>query len=61
MVTDWAGDTEAWLASGDILAAPPAVHEVLLDLAERRLNATHRLRSGARAGWGQPSALVVRR
>jgi myo-inositol-1(or 4)-monophosphatase len=34
VVTDWAGDTEAWLASGDILAAPPAVHEVLLDLAK---------------------------
>ena len=33
VVTDWAGDDEAWLASGDILAAPPAVHEVLLDLA----------------------------
>ncbi len=34
VVTDWAGDPEAWLASGDILAAPPAVHEVLLDLAK---------------------------
>jgi myo-inositol-1(or 4)-monophosphatase len=33
VVTDWAGDDEAWLASGDILAGPPAVHEVLLDLA----------------------------
>ena len=33
VVTDWAGDTRAWLASGDILAAPPAVHEVLLGLA----------------------------
>ena len=33
VVTDWAGDDEAWLASGDILAAPSAVHEVLLDLA----------------------------
>ena len=34
VVTDWAGDPEAWLTSGDILAAPPAVHEVLLDLAK---------------------------
>jgi myo-inositol-1(or 4)-monophosphatase len=34
VVTDWAGDAEAWLASGDILAAPPAVHDVLLDLAK---------------------------
>ena len=33
VVTDWAGDEEAWLASGDILAAPPPVHKVLLDLA----------------------------
>jgi myo-inositol-1(or 4)-monophosphatase len=33
VVTDWDGDEEAWLASGDILAAPAAVHEVLLDLA----------------------------
>ena len=33
VVTDWAGDEEAWLASGDILAAPAPVHNVLLDLA----------------------------
>lgn len=33
VVTDWAGDETDWLASGDILAAPPAVHRVLLDLA----------------------------
>jgi myo-inositol-1(or 4)-monophosphatase len=33
VVTDWAGDDEAWLASGDILAGPPPVHQVLLDLA----------------------------
>ena len=33
VVTDWAGDPDAWLASGDILAGPPAVHQVLLDLA----------------------------
>ena len=32
-VTDWAGDEEAWLTSGDILAAPVPVHKVLLDLA----------------------------
>ncbi|HEV2309145.1 MAG TPA: inositol monophosphatase family protein [Acidimicrobiia bacterium] len=29
-VTDWRGDPDAWLRSGDIVAAPPAVHEALL-------------------------------
>jgi myo-inositol-1(or 4)-monophosphatase len=33
VVTDWRGDPDAWLASGDILAAPPAVHAVLLEYA----------------------------
>ena len=33
VVTDWAGDEVAWLSSGDILAAPAPVHQVLLDLA----------------------------
>jgi len=33
LVTDWAGDDAAWLSSGDVLAGPPAVHQVLLDLA----------------------------
>jgi len=36
IVTDWAGDDTAWLASGDILAGPPAVHRVLLDLARQK-------------------------
>jgi len=31
-VTDWTGGDD-WLDSGDILAAPAAVHEVLLELA----------------------------
>jgi myo-inositol-1(or 4)-monophosphatase len=31
-VTDWTGGA-GWLESGDILAAPPAVHEVMLELA----------------------------
>jgi myo-inositol-1(or 4)-monophosphatase len=31
-VTDWSGGQD-WLESGDILAAPAAVHEVLLELA----------------------------
>ncbi len=30
VVTDWAGDAEAWLWSGDIVAGPPAVHEQLV-------------------------------
>ncbi len=29
-VTDWHGDPDAWLRSGDIVAAPPATHEALL-------------------------------
>src|SRR5262249_37790444 len=31
-VSDWSGG-DAWLETGDILAAPAAVHEVLLELA----------------------------
>ncbi|HZQ77653.1 MAG TPA: inositol monophosphatase family protein [Acidimicrobiia bacterium] len=33
VVTDWAGDDQAWLTSGDILAAPAPVHRILLELA----------------------------
>ncbi len=33
VVTDWAGDGSAWLHSGDILAGPPQVHEVLAEMA----------------------------
>ena len=33
IVTDWEGDEHAWLRSGNILAAPPAVHEALLEIA----------------------------
>ena len=32
VVTDWAGDDQRWLYSGDIVAASPAVHEFLLEL-----------------------------
>jgi myo-inositol-1(or 4)-monophosphatase len=32
VVTDWHGDDRAWLDSGDIVAAPPEVHEHLLAL-----------------------------
>jgi myo-inositol-1(or 4)-monophosphatase len=32
VVTDWGGDPKRWLSSGNIVAAPPAVHEFLLDL-----------------------------
>ena len=31
VVTDWAGDPDSWLDSGDIVAAPPAIHEQILD------------------------------
>ena len=33
VVTDWNGDDRAWLRSGNVLAAPPAVHATLLELA----------------------------
>ncbi len=33
LVTDWVGDDRAWLDSGDIVAAPPAVHAEVLALA----------------------------
>jgi myo-inositol-1(or 4)-monophosphatase len=33
VVTDWEGDDRAWLTSGNILAAPPSVHEMLLEIA----------------------------
>jgi myo-inositol-1(or 4)-monophosphatase len=32
VVTDWAGDDTEWLASGNIVAASPTVHEFLLEL-----------------------------
>ncbi|MDQ1533161.1 MAG: monophosphatase [Actinomycetota bacterium] len=32
VVTDWAGDDGAWLASGNVVAGSPAVHELLLEL-----------------------------
>jgi myo-inositol-1(or 4)-monophosphatase len=33
VVTDWEGNEQAFLRSGDILAAPPAVHAALLEIA----------------------------
>jgi len=33
LVSDWSGG-DRWIETGDILAAPPAVHEVLLKLAQ---------------------------
>jgi myo-inositol-1(or 4)-monophosphatase len=33
VVTDWRGDQKRWLDTGDILAASPAVHERLLEIA----------------------------
>ena len=32
VVTDWVGDADAWLDSGNILAGPPAVHARLLEI-----------------------------
>ena len=34
VVTDWRGDAHAWLDSGDIVAAPSAVHERILELIQ---------------------------
>jgi myo-inositol-1(or 4)-monophosphatase len=33
VVTDWDGDDQAWLRSGNILAASPAVHAALREIA----------------------------
>jgi myo-inositol-1(or 4)-monophosphatase len=33
VVTDWRGDDRAWLRSGNVLAGPPEVHDVLLAIA----------------------------
>jgi myo-inositol-1(or 4)-monophosphatase len=34
VVTDWTADDRNWLRSGDILAGPPGVHTVLLEIAQ---------------------------
>lgn len=31
-VTDWRGDADGWIESGDVVAAAPAVHEQVLDV-----------------------------
>jgi myo-inositol-1(or 4)-monophosphatase len=40
VVTDWKGDAEGWLSSGDVLAGPPAIHATLLELAAASAGAT---------------------
>ena len=50
VVTDWTGDPDAWLGSGDIVAAPPRVHARLLEItarADRLKDAAQALISGA--------------
>ncbi len=37
IVTDWTGDADAWLRSGDIVAGPPAVHERLLAICRKKI------------------------
>jgi myo-inositol-1(or 4)-monophosphatase len=32
VVTDWQGDERAWLSSGDIVAGPPEIHSLILEL-----------------------------
>ncbi len=34
VVTDWQGDDRAWLHSGDIVAAPPHVHQRILEVLD---------------------------
>ena len=34
VVTDWSGDAHAWIDSGDIVAAPPRVHDRILELIQ---------------------------
>ncbi len=53
VVTDWAGDPDAWLASGDIVAAPPAVHARLLEITSRvdRSEAAQGAVSRGRFNW----------
>jgi myo-inositol-1(or 4)-monophosphatase len=38
VVTDWDGDPDAWLWSGDIVAGPPAVHARLLEICRRSVD-----------------------
>ncbi len=35
-VSDWAGDPDGWIASGDIVAAPAVVHQRILDVIAGR-------------------------
>jgi myo-inositol-1(or 4)-monophosphatase len=32
VVTDWVGDPKRWLASGNVVAASPEVHQFVLEL-----------------------------
>jgi myo-inositol-1(or 4)-monophosphatase len=34
VVTDWAGDPDGWLGSGDIVAGPPGIHTALLEIVD---------------------------
>lgn len=43
VVTDWDADDSAWLRSGNILAAPPAVHAALLAIAQSSAAAADKL------------------
>jgi myo-inositol-1(or 4)-monophosphatase len=40
VVTDWDGDDRDWLRSGNVLAAPPAVHEVLIEIVAATADTT---------------------
>ena len=58
VVTDWQGDERAWLASGDIVAGPPAVHERILEIIA---TAPRRLRRERDRSFGSDAAAEARR
>jgi myo-inositol-1(or 4)-monophosphatase len=64
IVTDWAGDPDAWLVSGDTIAAPPAVHAHLLAHAQAssdaRREADFQVERGAPGGVPGPPAEAPR-
>ena len=64
IVTDWAGDPDAWLVSGDTIAAPPAVHAHLLAHArassDARREADFQVERGAPGGVPGPPAEAPR-
>ena len=61
VVTDWQGDEQAWLTSGDIVAAPPAMHERILELIAAAGAATSRSRPPGGSDLPEPRGPVAER